>query len=455
MTGPAQVSARRSRLASVSSHHVRLVLSGGMFRRLFATRLLGQFGDGVFQASLAGAVLFNPDRQANAADIATGFAVVLLPYSLIGPFAGVLMDRWWRKRVLVWANVLRALAVIGVAAEVAAGYQGEGFFASALVVISLNRFFLSGLSAALPHAVAPGELVTANAFSTTMGGIATTIGGAAAIGVRAGVGDTNAAYATIAVAAAIPYLASAFAASGFTRSALGPDDSERQGRESLRQVVRGLAAGARHIAHKRSAFAALLATGAYRFFYGLVTICTILLYRNYFRDDGVFRTGLAGLAQIVLAIAVGAGLAAAVTPSAVRSFGIVRWVAGLFALAGVAEIALGLPFSQPLLILGAFVLGGVAQGSKIAVDTLVQASIEDEFRGRVFSLYDTMFNVAFVGAAIVTALVAPADGRSTALVAVVGVAFLLIAAIYLRTANRRAPEDVGAPGGEVAQPGSC
>ena len=48
--------------------------------------------------SLAGAVLFDPEHQARAADIAAGFAVLLLPYSFVGPFAGVLLDRWWRQR---------------------------------------------------------------------------------------------------------------------------------------------------------------------------------------------------------------------------------------------------------------------------------------------------------------------------------------------------------------------
>ncbi|MBV9821841.1 MAG: MFS transporter, partial [Actinobacteria bacterium] len=68
------------------------------FRRLLSIRMLGQFADGVFQASLAGAILFNPERAAHAGDIAAGFAVLLLPYSVLGPFAGVLLDRWWRQR---------------------------------------------------------------------------------------------------------------------------------------------------------------------------------------------------------------------------------------------------------------------------------------------------------------------------------------------------------------------
>ena len=48
---------------------------------------------------------------------------------------------------------------------------------------------------------------------------------------------------------------------------------------------------------------------------------------------------------------------------------------------------------------GAFVLGVAAQGSKICVDTIVQTSVDDAFRGRVFSFYDVMFNIAFVSAA--------------------------------------------------------
>src|SRR6266516_6677674 len=111
--------------------HLRAALRRPDFRRLFAVRLLGQFGDGVFQASLAGAVLFNPERAAHAADVAAGFAVVLLPYSLVGPFAGVLLDRWWRQRVMVISNVLRAIGVAAVAAEIGLGLHGEPFYASA------------------------------------------------------------------------------------------------------------------------------------------------------------------------------------------------------------------------------------------------------------------------------------------------------------------------------------
>ena len=67
------------------------------FWRLLELRMASQFGDGLFQAGLAGALLFNPERAASAWAVAGAFAVLFLPYSLIGPFAGALLDKWDRR----------------------------------------------------------------------------------------------------------------------------------------------------------------------------------------------------------------------------------------------------------------------------------------------------------------------------------------------------------------------
>ena len=91
------------------------------FWRLLELRTVSQFGDGLFQAGLAGALLFNPERAAGPWEIAGAFAVLYLPYSLLGPFAGALLDRWDRRLVLVGANFGRLLLVLGVAALLAAG----------------------------------------------------------------------------------------------------------------------------------------------------------------------------------------------------------------------------------------------------------------------------------------------------------------------------------------------
>ena len=69
----------------------------------------------MFQAALASLFFFSPERQTSAGSVAAAFATLLLPYSLVGPFAGVLLDRWRRRQILVVANLVRAAMVLGVA----------------------------------------------------------------------------------------------------------------------------------------------------------------------------------------------------------------------------------------------------------------------------------------------------------------------------------------------------
>jgi MFS family permease len=411
-------------------------LSNPGFRRLFATRLAGQFSDGVFQASLAGAVLFSPERQAHPADIAAGFTVLLLPYSLIGPFAGVLLDRWWRQRVLVVANLARAVGVVGVAAEIAAGVAGFPFYLSGLVIISISRFVLSALSAAQPHVVADAELVTANALAATGGGVIAAVGGGAAIGVRALLGDTDGDYAVIAGAAVLTYLLAAAIAQGFERADLGPSDAERAARETPGEILRGLAAGARHVRGIPPVGNGLAAIGVQRLCFGVWTVCTVLLYRNYFADEGIFRAGLAGLAQIVAAAATGAALAAVVTPRAFRQLGGVRWPAAMLAASALIVLAFVLPYSPGLLVAAALLLGFTSQAIKISVDTLIQHHVVDAYRGRVFAIYDMLFNIALVLAAVLTAAVLPENGHSPVSVIAVACGWAGTAVLYLRSSPR-------------------
>jgi MFS family permease len=406
------------------------------FRRLLAVRLASQFGDGVFQASLAGAVLFDPERQAHATDVAAGFAVLLLPYSLIGPFAGVLLDRWWRQRVLSLANLLRAVLVLGVAAEIAAGVAGFAFYASALVLISISRFILSALSAALPRVVADPELVTANAMSSTVGTLIGATGGGIAVGVRALIGNTDSDYALIAAAALIPFVLGAAFASGFPRTSLGPSEAERQRRETPGEVLRGMVAGIRHVRSLPPVANGLAAIAVHRLCFGIWTVCTLLLYRNYFTDHGFFRAGLTGLTQVVAAVAAGGALAAFVTPAAFRRLGSVRWPTTVLAASAGVELGLGLTYSRPLLVLAALLLGFTSQATKISVDTLIQHHVVDAFRGRVFAFYDTLFNLALVVAAALTAALLPENGHSPASVVAISAGWAATAAWYFTRSRR-------------------
>jgi len=84
------------------------VAKGSRLNRILTIRWSGQLTDGLFQSALASFVLFSPERAPNAMAAALAFAVVLLPYSLIGPYVGTFLDRFSRQRIIRNCNYLRA-----------------------------------------------------------------------------------------------------------------------------------------------------------------------------------------------------------------------------------------------------------------------------------------------------------------------------------------------------------
>lgn len=412
---------------------LRTVLRGRGFRRLFAVRLVSQGSDGAFQAALASLVFFSPERAATAHAAAGAFAVSVLPYTIVGPFAGVLLDRWRRRQVLLTANAVRTAMVVGVALLVANHVVGPALYAAALACLSVNRFFLSGLGASLPHVVATDELVMANAVSPTCGTIVSILGGGVAYAVREALGAGDSTDAVLLLIAAAGYATSALLTLRLRVGQLGPDrEDEPRPAEGLQAIIDG----ARHVHHRRPAWNALGAMGVHRFAYGITVITTILLCRNYFTDPADVEAGVRLLALAFGASAVGFGLAALLTPLAADRWGPAGFIWRCFAVAAVVEAVFISWFTIPVALTGALLLGICAQGSKICVDSIVQEYVDDDYRGRVFSFYDMVFNLAFVVAAAVAAMLLPSDGYSRGVFAIVALLYLLAAFGYGRTTVR-------------------
>ena len=204
------------------------------FRQLFATRLTSQGGDGAFQVGLATLVFFSAERAATAAAAAAAFTLAFLPYTIVGPFAGVLLDRWRRRQIMLVANLVRTVLVLVVVAVVLRGSVGFTLSLLVLTCLSLNRFFLAGLGASLPHVVPADELVMANAVAPTSGTVAALLGAAAGFAVRRAAGHGDAADAAVLVVAAAAYLGAALLTLRMARDLLGPAAVTAAGRDDRR-----------------------------------------------------------------------------------------------------------------------------------------------------------------------------------------------------------------------------
>jgi MFS family permease len=414
-----------------------VVLRRPDYRRLLATRLSSQLGDGALLVTAGSYVLFDPNRQATAAGYALAFTILYLPYSLIGPFAGIVLDRWQRRQVLLVASGVRAALAVVLALLLLNGINDAVFAVLVLAIVGLNRFFLAGQGASIPRVVPDDELVMANAVTPTLGTLMFALGGVAGVTVSRLAGGTDGAGNTaVASTAAAMFLLTAVLMTRLDRARLGPDsiDDLPEVTSAMATVVMGLVGAVRHLVERYPAGLALLVMAAHRFAFGFVAAQTVVLFRNYFYAPEEVDAALGGIAVTGAGVAVGAGLAVVLTPVATRRTTKERWIVVML-VAG--ALVVGLPavsLSRPSVVATSVGLGLSTQAVKICVDSLVQHWTADDVRGRAFSLYDMLFNLALVTSAVTAALVLPDDGVARWAFAGVGVLMLVTSVVYGRLA---------------------
>lgn len=425
-----------TRVARLSA--LREVLATRDFRRLYSVRLIGQFADGLLQAALATFVLFSPERQPDAVKVAAAFAILLLPYSIIGPFAGVFLDRWRRRDVLVRANLVKAVATLPIVALVFVGNDGLLLGLTVLIVLGVGRFVLAGLSASLPHVVSGRDLITANALTPTSGTIAAAVGAVAGVALRTLVGGGDPGSMLVLLLAAAGFATAALAATRIGRAQLGP--SGEKPADTIVGVALGMVDGIRQMGRAPIAGRAIAIAGAHRVAFGALTVIALLLVRNTFNSASEADTALNEFAVITGFAAAGALVAALLTPGATRRFGAVTWSIVVLVQAGILGVGLvyagAMAPSFALLLAGAASIGFAGQGVKVCADTLVQRHVPDDHLGRVFAIFDMVLNVCLVTGITVMAFGAPASGQAPTLILGIGV-LLLGAALWYRWASRR------------------
>lgn len=420
---------RESRRQAWRSTATALRRSPGL-ARLTTVRFASQFGDGLFQAALGGAILFNPERQTDPAAIAAGFAVLLLPYSVVGPFAGALLDRWDRRLVLVVANALRGVLILAMSALLLTGGGSTPLLLLALAAVGVSRFVLAGVSASVPHVVRQSWLVPVNSVLATVGSGISAVGAGVAVTTIGLVGEGDFGSGVAVALGVSGSVVAALAAGGFARHALGPDRAVQ--RHPIRAVAAGLHTGATAVWEAPGVTVAMIGIGAHRIVFGIDTLVMVLVLRD--ADGATLPGGLVGFGVAVGATAAGMLVAAVAAPLVIPRLGRPRTVVTALACAGIVQLVLVTGFDETALLAAAFLLGLAGQTVKLTGDAAMQIEIDDARRGQVFALQDTVFNMAFLAAIVAAALVVAPDGRSP-LLALAGVAVYaggLVAATAVR-----------------------
>ncbi|MGA4506647.1 MFS transporter [Propionibacteriaceae bacterium G1746] len=426
-----------------------------------AVRITTQAADGTLQVGMASYVLFSPEEQPNALAIAAVLAITLLPFSVIGPFVSVVLDRWPRQRVLAITDAIRGVIALALAALVITGSRAFEVQATMMVLLliamSLNRFLMAALTAGLPYTIDKGEYLTASSVMPMIGPLGVLIGGAIAAGFRLGLSphwiSAYQADALVFVAAFVLFALAVALSMRFTKHELGPDPDEVHD-VSTREVITGLRMGMRHLSEQGPTALGLLVIFLQRLAFGLISVGMILGYRNTFHEVSNVNAALADIGLWAGATGLGFMLSSVLVPPIAHKIGVRKTVIVLLVASGLAQIFPGSIFERIPLLVGGFLIGLFAQAIKVCIDTVVQAHVDDRYKGRIFVIYDMLFNAAMVVAAFIAVVLLPPGGFDVVVFVGVGVFYLLLAGFFWWRSNAYGDEDFnrGTQIGAAAEP---
>ena len=362
-------------------------------------------------------------RAGGAAAVGVVALVRLLPAAVVAPFAALLGDRFWRRRIMVAADLARVCAMGGAGAAVFAGASTVIVYSLAVLTALASTAFGPAQSALLPSlARSPEELTAANATSTTLESVGFFIGPALG-GLLLAVTSVGAVFA----ATAALFLWSALILGRVRTDSRGDPSIEVDsiGREAL--------AGFRAIAGEGRL---RLVVGLYGAQTVVAGIMRVLLVVTALR---ILDLGPSGVGFLNSANGVGA-LAGAIVLLGVISTGRLATVFGLgILLWGVPLVLLGL---SPSVALALFCFGVVGVGN-VLVDvaglTLLQRMAPDEVRARVFGVLESVFLATIGIGAILAPLLTSAFGPRGALIAAGGGLCVVVLLFWRRLGTVDAP----------------
>lgn len=389
------------------------------FGFLMGAQFFAQAGDGVVQAAIAKLIVFGGQKGfdlegARSPDELLRIALlVFVPYTILSPFLGVVIDRWDRRRLLFLANGLRAMVIALIALVGTTSVGDIPLFLAFLLTLTSTRIVLATKAAAIPTTLGGSSLVEANAVSQ-LGGALFQLGGAAVAFIAAEFLSTD----PIALFGAVVYGIGAGSALLIRRA--GEARAPLTFLQEVGRVLSNIVAGLREVARTPKAGAAITTYFWLRLLWSFSLVGISFVARDLLADDDftvLLLTGGAGGAGAALGFVLAHRLHERVrtTASLVMSASVV---------AGSAVALLGSIGLRSALALLTFFLGLGFFLAKISLDSLVQESLGDDFRGRAFSLYDIAYNLAWVVAAAAMKLWWSPSAQGS-LIAGMGIVFLV------------------------------
>jgi len=341
---------------------------------LWLGQLLSSFGDTLHYIALV-VLVFRLTGEGLA--VAGVVAAEVVPVLLLGPIAGVVIDRFSRKTVLIGADLLRAILVASL-------IWPQGVWHAYLVAAGLaagNTFFNPAFQAVIPALTSEDQRLAANSVAWSTGRLVQILASAVAGGLIALIG-TGAAFAVN---------AASFAASALLIATLAiPAHAGQVGagtKVGLRRYFQDARDGLAFARRDRFVSRLLLVQALASFAVGATGALLVVLAEQH------LRLAPAGFAWLIGAIGVGALLGPLIPNALARDYRDARWLFVPYLIRGVGDVLIAVVTPLPVALVILFIYGLNTSTGMVVFSSTVQGAVPDNVRGRVFTLLDVTWNL--------------------------------------------------------------
>jgi MFS family permease len=372
--------------------YLTLIKENKDFRRLWISQSISNFGD--WFGLLA---LYSIIGKYSDSEFLLGLIIVvkMLSLALFSPFAGYIADRFNRRNLMIWCDLLRGLAVLGIILVQSDEMLWLAYVLTA-VQMMLSAVFEPAKTSSIPNVTSEANLTNANIISTASWSIIFTTGMAIGGFATEWLGTDN-----VLILDSISYVISAW----FVYRATIPQ--KRLSKEEMyrtRNPLKGIKEGMSYLLDNRQILRPTLAKGTSTVFLGGLVYLLIIV------SEEVLMMGSIGLGLLYGARGIGTGIGPVIGRrlfSDEKDWVMVMGLAITFC--GLMYMIVGLVNSIYLMLIFVLLAHAASGTNWVTSTVLLQKRTQDTFRGRVFSTEWLLFTIGSSISTIIASLILEAE----------------------------------------------
>jgi MFS family permease len=315
--------------------------------------------------------------------LATGvmFMAMTLPRLLFGSLAGVFVDRWDRRRTMIVADLLRAALLLLLLVVRSAEWVWL-IYVVAFVESTISQFFNPAKSAIIPRLVGEQDLLAANSLNGLSDALTRLVGPALGGALLGALGLTS-----VVLTDSISFLVSGLMIALISLPPAQPQPATLAERPSAsaawKAVWREWLAGLKLVKKEYVVAAIFVVLGVATFGDSIITVLLVPLAKEVIRCDALqlgWLMAAQGVGGLIGGLFVGQ-MSKAMSPRTLIPL-------GLGVTAAILLVIINFPiYALALVLMG--LVGIAVMGWAVSAPTLLQMSVADRYRGRVFGTLNT------------------------------------------------------------------